>query len=216
MMLFDWTRDCLNMHYYILETLSSIRDPHTKVMTKVFNRYPFNAFVLSMLNCCADNFLCICLNMVFLPYLSPHHKPCLSIPQVHDVLWYFYLAVVKGYVDPHCPDKFFKLPVEHLAEFIQHKERLPPEIKAFIPSFLFILRRGQKSVNIQQRLIRRWIDKRRQVRKQAVSTIEDYWLAHIYNPDTRLGSKRVGALAQHFNTLAQNDLKASDTIVCNG
>jgi hypothetical protein len=111
----------------------------------------------------------------------------LSKHALHDILSTTFRLIAEDGLVTTSVD-FHKLtPAQHICFY--HKDSLnllmPPEIKAFLPSFKRVFMRGSEVVNVLQRAVRAWSLKRRE--KRAVEVIESWWFEVINCPYTKCG-----------------------------
>jgi hypothetical protein len=140
---------------------------------------------------------------VFQPYLFLDFKnkydTILSKIQILDILSVIYYILINNNCDVTIKDYYECSVIEILMLVEKNANILPNELKEYLSAFKFLTRYGNRILNIQQMMIRKYVHHITMKKKRAVSTIEKYYLELILNPDTEYGKKKINQLAMRFN-----------------
>jgi hypothetical protein len=127
----------------------------------------------------------------------------LSTTQINDLIWNMYDLITTSQCRHNVKDYYGFTPLQMVwGVYADALSDVPSDILDRFAELTYILRNGPGIVQKQQKFVKRWITKRRELRSKAVRSIEKWWLEVLFNPDTPVGQKKINTLSKHFYSLA--------------
>lgn len=164
---------------------------------KAFKQYYDDVPFTSVINLCMyerwyGNFCSVINTIVFTPrlytelYDIDHYSYVLTEAQICDVFNTTFRLIIDDGLKTHGFLDYYDNTVSMMVT-CSYDDNMPPQIASAVRRFKWLYSMGDKIVNIQQKYVRDWLQRKRL--KALVLKIEDIWLPILACPNTRPGNR---------------------------